>query len=381
MASIFLRNDVWQIKFKRAGRWRYRSLKTRSKREADRLKSDLEKALTRERNRVRGFVTSDTIAEIAELYREHVEAYYRRADGTPTQAKYKIMASVQSLAAKHPDLELMDFGPRRLKELRRDWIESGLARSTVNGYTEEVRRFFKWAVSEELVDVSVHVALSTVRGLRAAEEGVRDTAPIEPVPLADIQAVQGILSTPLRGLVDAQYHSAARGGELVVLRPQDVDTSHDVWTVDLAHHKTRHRGHDHTLYFGPKAQELLEPFMISRRPSEYLFSPKEAEAERYAGAHIHRRPNQAAAPKKTDRVVGNHYTSDTYRQAIVRACKKAGVTPWTPHQLRHSRAQLIRDEFGVEAAGAVLGQRKLDATLIYAPKTQALAMRVALESG
>lgn len=381
MASIFLRNGVWQIKFKRAGRWRYRSLKTRIKREADRLKADIEKALTRERNRARGIDTNDTIAEVAELYLKHVEAYYRRADGTPTQAKYKIISSIESLVAKHPDLDPMEFGPRRLKDLRRDWIESGLARSTVNGYTGEIRRFFKWAVSEELVDVSVHAALSTVRGLRAAEEGVRDTAPIMPVPYADIQAVRKKLSTPLRGLVDTQYQCAARGGELLMLRPQDFDTSHTVWTVDLAHHKTRHRGHDHTLYFGPKAQEILEPFMSSHRPEDFLFSPREAEAERYGAARIHRRPGQAPTAIKTDRIVGNHYTSDSYRQAIVRACKKAGVTPWTPHQLRHSRAQQIRDEYGAEAANAILGQRTLDATLIYAPKTKALAMRIALESG
>ncbi len=381
MASIFLRNDIWQIKFKRHGQWRYRSLKTHTKREAQRLKSDLEKALTRERNRARGIIITETIGEVAEIYLQHAEAYYRRIDGTPTQAIYKIRRSMESIVEKHPDLEPVDFGPRRLKELRRDWIESGLARTTVNNYTEEIRRFFKWAVSEELVDVSVHAALRTVRGLRTAEEGVRETTPTKPVPYADIESVRKFLVAPLRGLVDAQYQSAARGGELVMLKPQDFDTSRTVWTVDLAHHKTRHHGHDHLLYFGPQAQEILEPFMIGRGPSEFLFSPKEAAAERHAAARTHRRPDQACNPRKTDRTLGDHYTSDSYRRAILTACRKASVTPWTPHQLRHSRAQQIRDEYGAEAANAVLGQRTLDATVIYAPKTKALAMRIVLENG
>lgn len=142
---------------------------------------------------------------------QHAEAYYRHADGTPTQAKYKITRSVESLVEKHPDLDPMDFGPRRLKQLRRDWIERGLARSTVNNYTEEIRRFFKWAVSEELVDVSVHTALRMVRGLRVAEKGVRETTPIGPVPRADIESVKKVLVAPLRGLVDTQYQSSVRG--------------------------------------------------------------------------------------------------------------------------------------------------------------------------
>jgi integrase len=73
---------------------------------------------------------------------------------------------------------------------------------------------------------------------------------------------------------------------------------------------------------------------------------------------------------------GACYSRRSYRQAIVRACRRAGVPAWTPRQLRHTAATRIRDRFGVEAAQVVLGHAQLDTTELYAAKSLARAHEV-----
>jgi site-specific recombinase XerD len=54
---------------------------------------------------------------------------------------------------------------------------------------------------------------------------------------------------------------------------------------------------------------------------------------------------------------------------------------WSPLQIRHATATLIRNEFGIEAAQAVLGHAKLDTTLIYVEKQAQLAREIARAKG
>ena len=65
---------------------------------------------------------------------------------------------------------------------------------------------------------------------------------------------------------------------------------------------------------------------------------------------------------------GPKYTRHSYRVAIQRACRRAGIPPWSPHQLRHTRATMIRRDFGLEAAKAVLGHADTKVTEIYAER-------------
>lgn len=70
----------------------------------------------------------------------------------------------------------------------------------------------------------------------------------------------------------------------------------------------------------------------------------------------------------------DHYTTGTYRQAVERACEKAGVPAWTPHQLRHAAATELRKEFGVELARVILGHSSAFTTEIYAEADRAKAV-------
>ncbi len=66
-----------------------------------------------------------------------------------------------------------------------------------------------------------------------------------------------------------------------MVRSAEVDRSGKVWLYTPARHKTLHFGRKRSVPLGPKAQELLAPFLLLD-PQAPLFSPKRAEAERHA---------------------------------------------------------------------------------------------------
>ena len=87
---------------------------------------------------------------------------------------------------------------------------------------------------------------------------------------------------------------------------------------------------------------------------------------------------EARAPKLAP---GQRYTRHSYRTAVQRACRRAGIPVWSPRQLRHTRATLIRRAYGLEAARAVLGHADTRITEIYAERDLGLAMRIMREIG
>ena len=322
-----------------------------------------------------------TVPELCAAYLKHAESYYVGPDGKPTKSLGTVKMAIRALLKFHRHTLAVNFGPNSLRAVRQSWIDRKLARKTVNDYTSEVKRLFKWGVSHEMVPPSVYHGLVTLEGLRAGRSGARETEAVKPVLESHIEAVKPFVSRQVRALLELQILIAARPGELLKLRAIDLDTSGRVWTATPTEHKTRYRGRERTLYFGPNTQAILKDFLADRPLCAYLFSPRDAEAERHDSAQTHRRSNQKRSPKKTERVVGEHYTTASYRMAIERACAKAGVPVWTPHRLRHNAATAIRKEYGLEAAQVMLGHSRADVTQVYAERNEELALRVARERG
>ena len=78
---------------------------------------------------------------------------------------------------------------------------------------------------------------------------------------------------------------------------------------------------------------------------------------------------------------GEKYAKHSYRTAIGRACRKAGVPKWKPNQLRHNQGTFIREKFGLEASQVVLGNSDPQTTLTYAEKNFELAKRIMRDVG
>lgn len=119
-----------------------------------------------------------------------------------------------------------------------------------------------------------------------------------------------------------------------------------------------------------------------------MFSPVEAEAERREVQHKARKTPLSCGNKpgsnrvrKPRRSPGERYTPASYLKAIKQACKRADVTAWHPHQLRHNAATDLRKQFGVDVAGIMLGHSRCDVTQIYAEKNHEAALKIAAKVG
>jgi integrase len=246
-------------------------------------------------------------------------------------------------------------------------------------------------VSEELVPPAVYEALRTVAGLTFGRTAARETEPVRPVSDEHVEAVLPYVTPVVATIIQLQRLTGMRPDEAVRLRMCEVDTSNPVWIYEPYAHKNRWRAHRRFILIGPKAQQLLAPF-LNREPSEFVFSPKESEAIRNGIRKQNRKspmtPSQASRrPKKHPKNAKRaHYDVDSYRRAITYGIRKANrngltVPHWAPNQLRHSRATEIRKKFGVEAAQVVLGHARADVTQIYAERNLDLAITVTQQSG
>ena len=334
-----------------------------------------------------------TVTELCAAYWRHAQAHYRKRDGTATTQIHVVKQVIRDVRRVYGSMLSADFGPKALAVMRQIWIDcrhrdgggeptKPLARKTVNNLTSQLKLIFKWGVAQELVPASVYEGLRAVAELSAGRSGARETEPVKPVPEAHVNTVKPYVSLPVWAVIQLQLLTAARGGELLIMRAVDLDTSGKIWLYNPPLHKTLHHGKERVIFIGPQAREIIKPFLKHRAVDEYMFCPREAAAELKARkAKGTRRANQKPNPRKTDRTVGDHYTSASYRRAIERACDEAGVPRWTPHRLRHSAATFIRKEFGLEEARVILGHSHAGITELYAERDQNKAIEVISKIG
>ena len=345
-----------------------------------------------------------TIVELVDRFRRWAERQYRHPDGTSTgHAEATIKPALRALRLMYGDTRAAEFSPLKLQALREQMVRSGLARTCVNLRVQVVKRMFKWAVAQELVPVAVHQSLATVAGLRAGRTEARETEPVGPVDDAALEATLPYLPPVVAAMVQVQRLTGMRPDEVCRLRPADLDRTGDVWTYTPRQHKTAHRGRARVVCVGPRAQQVLLPFLL-RDAEAFCFSPAESVARLHAARHARRvtplhygnRPgtNRQNRPK---RKAGPRYDVNGYRRAIQRAADRANVEAhrerpdvpagerlvprWSPNQLRHARATEVRRQHGLEAAQVTLGHAKADVTQVYAERDVALAAAVARATG
>lgn len=326
-----------------------------------------------------------TVVELLATYLRHAKHYYV-ADGKPTSEYSCIKAAIRPLRELYSKTPVNDFSPMSLKAVRERMIEGGACRTTINQNVHRIRRVFRWGVENELVRAEVLHALETVAALKQGRTAARESEEIRPVPDAHVDAVLPFVAPQVAAMIRLQRLSGMRPGEVVILRPCDLDCSADVWVYRPLTHKTQYRGQNREVYLGPKAQEILKPW-LNRDPNSYCFSPAEAEAQRQATRHRSRRcpmtPSQAkrrpkSRPKRPKR---DRYDGASYRRAITYGIKKAGTPYWHPHQLRHSCATQLRREHGLDTAQIILGHKTAAVTEIYAEADRAKALAVTVASG
>ena len=368
------------------------------------------------------------VKEIVHQYWAWAKGYYR------PKHMQALHGALRLLRKYYGELPASDFGPKKLRLLRDEMIRGDEAdrpprkpwsRKYINSQIQRIRHVFKWAAGHELAPASVHQALSTLEPLKRGRCNAREGGKVLPVPDALLNSVRPHLCRPIRALVELQLLTAARPGELLGLRPLDieVDERTQVWTFRPDQHKNTFREHDRVIYFGPRAQEIVRPFMLDRPTTAFCFSPLDADQERRDKLHAVRstplscgnRPgtNRRDTPRRKP---GDRYLTPAYHRAIEYACDRAFLPPtplarergetratwrkrltpkqreelraWQrdhrfhPHQLRHNAATYLRREYGLEAAQLTLGHASAQITdAVYAERDHAKVIEIMRKIG
>lgn len=346
---------------------------------------------------------SSTVADVLLAYRLHADQHYRGADGKPTSEIYEVKIVIKAIRELYEDTPVVEFGPLCVKAARQQWVKEGRSRTECNRRVGVVKRIFKWAVSEQLVPVTVYQAVATVAGLQRGRTEAPEVPPVGPVDDAVVDATLPCLSRHVRGLIEFQRLTGCRPGEACTVRRSEIDTGGPVWIYRPTNHKNSWRGKSRAIAIGPKAQTLIREFFTPNL-DDYLFSPIRAMEE------LEVKPKKRAKWAPKDR-----YDRTSYTRAIARACEYAFPLPaplaqiedetraewwerlavrqkaevkawreshrWHPNQLRHTHATKVRKTFSLEHAGAALGHTKMSASEIYAERDAGLAVEVATKLG
>jgi len=287
-----------------------------------------------------------------------------------------------------------------LIEVREKMITENIVRKTINQRIGRIKRMFKWGVCRQFVSPVVFQAINTVEGLKRGRTIAREGQKVRPVDEKHVYMVLDYVSPVIAAMIELQLITGMRPGELVQIRPMDIDRSDEIWHYYPEKHKNEYRGHDRIVSIGPRGQELLRPYLL-RPEDKYCFSPAESDKIRRNLLSLKRKTpmssgntvgsNRKENPQKQP---GDCYDSCSYGKAVRRAIAEArrdikckGGDPdkelpkWTPYQLRHTAATKARKMFNYETAGALLGHSNMSATAIYAERNQSLADEAARKLG
>lgn len=361
------------------------------------------------------------IVEVIREYWRWAADYYRPKHAQALDGALAILRQFYGRTAA------IDFGPKKLRLLRDHMIRGDgsrrmpWSRKYINSQVQRIRHMFKWAAGHELVPVAVHQSLCTLEPLRRGRCDAREGKKVVPVPEHLLSAVLPNLTRPVAALVRLQRLTGARAGELLGMRPCDIemDDKLGVWTYKPEEHKNAYREHERVIYFGPQAQEVIRSFLHDRATNAFLFSPAESDVERRLKLHAQRTTpagqgnglgtNRRANPRRKP---GERFTTSTYHRAIQYACDRTFLPPqhltkrdgetvdarrdrleaeelwdelvaWRkthrfhPHQLRHNAATELRKAFGLEAAQLTLGHASAQITdAIYAERDRAKVIEI-----
>jgi integrase len=327
--------------------------------------------------------STQSIAESVVSYLRYAKDYYRQGDEYS-----QICRACKPLVDTFGSCHLSEFGVQIFKAYREHWVRKQSSRGYVNKQCRRILQMVEWWIAEEYLDATVLTALQCVKPLRQGHTTCPEARKVKPIADSVVDATIKHLPKILQDMVNLHRSIGCRPGEICRLKPSLINTQSEVWTIKLEKHKNAWRGHDRTIFIGPKGQAILKPYLETCKPDEYIFSPKVAVEQRLAKRESERTTSKSCGNRRgTNRVrspktiAGDCYNAGSYGHFIAYACIKAKVPKWTPNQLRHSVGTKLREIEGIESASVILGHRHLPTTEIYAQASTKRAIEVAKKHG
>lgn len=270
---------------------------------------------------------------------------YDPRPGCPSNELSNFRDSTKGMLLLYGDLPADEIGPVQLRAVQLWMGDQDLCLSTIHGRVKRLRRIWRWAVSHTLLEPERLLAIQSVEPARLG----RASEPVQPVSTEAFEAVLPLLGPVIGIMSKLQLLTGARPAEVCMMRGSDIDRTGEVWKYTPSRHKNQWRGQTREIFLGPKSILLIQPRL---RPGPLFLTTH-----------------------------GTVYSTQSYGQAVRRACDRAGVKRWSPNMLRHTAASRIRDQLGIEVAQAVLGHATMRSTEIYAERSERHAIEAAQRFG
>ena len=278
----------------------------------------------------------EDVGQLAAAYWTHVRMTYRK-HGRETSEVTAQKIALRYLLDLFRTCPLADFGPLKLRAVRDAMVRDNLARKSINRHVGRIRQAFAWAAENELIDPMQPRRLECVKGLRKGQGGCEQRR--RPVLDWDrVQAVQPHAPSGVWAMVQLQWLTGMRSGEVLQMTAGAIDRTGEVWLYRPAQHKTEHRDKERVIAIGPKAQAVLATWM-PEDPDEPLFQPARSEQARNVRRREdrvlprwpshdpdYRRRRRGRGGRR--RRPGTRYTKDSYRRAVQRAIVRSAAQEW-----------------------------------------------------
>ena len=169
-----------------------------------------------------------TVDELALLYLEHARSYYVK-NGKQTSEVYNVRLTLRPPVRLFGQTRIADFGPKKLMAVCDALISQGCVRTSINRQVERIKRMFGWGVALKLVSSNVNMDLRRVRGLRQGRSAAREAESVKPAPDAYVNAMRSFASRQVWAMTELQMLTAARPGEVRLMRGCDLQVTGQVW--------------------------------------------------------------------------------------------------------------------------------------------------------
>src|SRR5262249_7068820 len=141
------------------------------------------------------------------------------------------------------------------------------------------RRMVAWGVKNEMFPADTLQRIQAVAGVRVGRDGGKASRKVKPVAEEHVQADLPHVNPTIRAMIGLQLCIGMRPGEACGMTTGQIDRTGDPWIYRPARHKSTSWGEDRAIPLGPRAQEVLKPW-LKADPDAPLFSPREA-SERF----------------------------------------------------------------------------------------------------
>ena len=290
------------------------------------------------------------------------------------------------------DWPVSDFGPEELIAVQQSLVEHRYfrtghddepipyTRTGINDLINVVHKMWLWGVGREITTEAQARRLKEVRPLRLGKTQAPDTLKRAMVVKSEFEKVAASVNPVVADMMRIIWNTAMRPAEVCRMRPLDIlhDDS-DCWLyvpgrdVSLVgDHKTAHHQRVRAIPLTTRSQVVLKRWVKSFESEEHIFQPAIAMRLMYEAKFARRKTplgqgNRPGTNRKAHPMIkpGEKYNIGSFRNAVNRGCRRAGVLRFTPYDLRRSAATRIRSELGKEAAKLILGHVSTDTTEIY----------------